>query len=211
MEGMVLNRLNFELSVATTKVFINRFLKAAKAGECDSTTEMLCKYLCELTLQEYNFIKYRPSEIAAAGLPMPAANQLELHPLTQKPELLVYMKEHKILPIAYSSLAPLSNWREGYQAIKGTKTDEEKKVTTVEVIAKRLGVSPARVLLRYALQRGWACIPKTTKEERLKENLDLEAFELSEADVKALDALEANANVTWDAPPGQHFDLTTLP
>ena len=41
MEGMVLNRLNFELSLATTKVFINRFLKAAKAGECDSTTEML--------------------------------------------------------------------------------------------------------------------------------------------------------------------------
>lgn len=68
MEGMVLNRLNFELSVATAKVFINRFLKAAKAGECDSTTEMLCKYLCELTLQEYSFIKYRPSEIAAAGL-----------------------------------------------------------------------------------------------------------------------------------------------
>ena len=68
MEGMVLNRLNFELSVATTKVFINRFLKAAKAGECDSTTEMLCKYLCELTQQEYGFIKYRPSEVAAAGL-----------------------------------------------------------------------------------------------------------------------------------------------
>ena len=68
MEGMVLNRLNFELSVATVKVFINRFLKAAKAGECDSTTEQLCKYLCELTQQEYSFIKYKPSEIAAAGL-----------------------------------------------------------------------------------------------------------------------------------------------
>ena len=68
MEGMVLNRLNFELSVATSKVFINRFLKAAKAGECDSTTEQLCKYLCELTLQEYAFIKYNPSMVAAAGL-----------------------------------------------------------------------------------------------------------------------------------------------
>lgn len=68
MEGMVLNRLNFELSAATAKVFMNRFLKAAKAGECDSTTEFLCKYLCELTLQEYNFIKYRPSEVAATAL-----------------------------------------------------------------------------------------------------------------------------------------------
>ena len=51
---------------------------------------------------------------------MPAANQLELHPLTQKSELLAYMAVHKILPIAYSSLAPLSNWREGYKDIKGT-------------------------------------------------------------------------------------------
>ena len=39
MEGMVLNRLNFELSVATTKVFINRFLKAAKAGEVQYRAE----------------------------------------------------------------------------------------------------------------------------------------------------------------------------
>lgn len=68
MEGMILNRLAFELSVVTAKVFLNRFLKAAKAGECDSTTQMLCQYLCELTLQEYSFLKYRPSEIAAASL-----------------------------------------------------------------------------------------------------------------------------------------------
>ena len=50
------------------QVFLNRFLKAAKVGECDQTTEKLCEYLCELTLQEYTFIKYRPSEIAAAAL-----------------------------------------------------------------------------------------------------------------------------------------------
>ena len=182
----------------------------ARIAQWKALVECQAQGLCKsIGVSNYGIAHLK--EIAAAGLPMPAANQLELHPLTQKPELLAFMKAHKILPIAYSSLAPLSNWREGYQAIKGTKTDEEKKVTTVEVIAKRLGVSPARVLLRYALQRGWACIPKTTKEERLKENLDLEAFELSEADVKALDALEANANVTWDAPPGQHFDLTTLP
>lgn len=43
---------------------------------------------------------------------MPAANQLELHPLNTKPELLAYMAERQILPIAYSSLAPLPLWRE---------------------------------------------------------------------------------------------------
>ena len=78
MERTVLNRLNFELSVATTKCFINRFHASFHAGEqlCDSMTEMLCKYLCELTLQEYAFLKYRPSEIAAAGL------LLALHTMT---------------------------------------------------------------------------------------------------------------------------------
>lgn len=51
-------------------------------------------------------------EIEEAGLPLPAANQLELHPLNTKPELLAYMAERQILPIAYSSLAPLPLWRE---------------------------------------------------------------------------------------------------
>ena len=68
MEGVILTRLGFELSVATIKVFLNRYIKAAKEGECDSTTEMLCQYLCELTLQEYAFLKYKPSEVAAASL-----------------------------------------------------------------------------------------------------------------------------------------------
>ena len=50
------------------QVFLNRYLKAVKVGECDQTTEKLCEYLCELTLQEYAFIKYRPSEVAAAAV-----------------------------------------------------------------------------------------------------------------------------------------------
>ena len=68
MEGTILNRLQFELSIATSKVFLNRYLKAAKAGECDTTTAMLCQYLCELTLQEYGFLKYSASEVAASAL-----------------------------------------------------------------------------------------------------------------------------------------------
>ena len=54
-------------------------------------------------------------EIVAAGLEIPAANQLEIHPTCQKRELLAYMAAKNIFPIAYSSLAPLANWREGEQ------------------------------------------------------------------------------------------------
>jgi len=68
MEVMVLSRLHLELCVATPKVFLNRFLKAAKAGQCDSVTEMLCNYLCELGLQEYTFVKWPYPIVAAAAL-----------------------------------------------------------------------------------------------------------------------------------------------
>ncbi|KAL3902441.1 MAG: hypothetical protein SGPRY_012067, partial [Prymnesium sp.] len=48
---------------------------AARSCDCDQTAENLCEYLCELTLQESAFIKYRPSEIAASSL------RLALHTL----------------------------------------------------------------------------------------------------------------------------------
>jgi 2,5-diketo-D-gluconate reductase A len=41
---------------------------------------------------------------------MPEANQIELHPWSQKPELVRYLQSSCITPIAYSSLLPLSTW-----------------------------------------------------------------------------------------------------
>jgi len=182
----------------------------ARVAQWKAIVDCQARGLCR-SIGVSNFGVAHLKEIEAAGLPLPAANQLELHPMTQKSELLGYMRARKILPIAYSSLAPLSNWREGYERPSGTKTEEEKQERpTIEAIATRLGVSQARVLLRFALQRGWPCLPKTTKEERLRGNLDLDSFTLSDNDMKALDALEANANLAWDAPTGQHFDLTAL-
>ena len=151
-------------------------------------------------------------EIAAAGLPAPAVNQIELHPMTQKAELLAYMAEKHIQPVAYSSLALLPSWRQNYPAIKGTITNGERdKAAPVAALATQLDVSPARVLLRYALQKGWAVLPKSTREARIKDNFDLDTFSLSDDQMRQLDGLEAGANFAWDAPPGQHSDLTTTP
>jgi 2,5-diketo-D-gluconate reductase A len=58
-----------------------------------------------------NFNQTHLEEIRSAGLKTPDANQIELHPWSQKPELLAYMAESGIAPIAYSSLVPLSTWR----------------------------------------------------------------------------------------------------
>jgi 2,5-diketo-D-gluconate reductase A len=59
-----------------------------------------------------NFNEAHIHEIKAAGLPLPDANQIELHPWSQKPDLVSYLAKNDISIIAYSSLVPLSSWRD---------------------------------------------------------------------------------------------------
>ena len=65
-----------------------------------------------------NFHITHLEELAAAGLPAPDANQIELHPWSQKPDLVRYLADHQITPIAYSSLVPLSTWRTAPEAVR---------------------------------------------------------------------------------------------
>jgi len=157
-----------------------------------------------------NFEVHHLEELEAAGLPVPAANQVELHPLCQKAALLQYMRARSILPIAYSSLAPLSSWREGYTALGGSKSDAAKATPlTIPAIAQKLGVSEARLLLRYATQKGWAVLPKSVREDRMRANMDLGSFEVSDADMAQLDGMESGEAFAFGAP-GQAFDPTKV-
>ena len=51
---------------------------------------------------------------------------------------------------------------------------------------------PDQVLLRWGLQHGMSLIPKTTKVDRMVENLDVFGFELTPAEMSTLDALNCN-------------------
>jgi diketogulonate reductase-like aldo/keto reductase len=62
---------------------------------------------------------------------------------------------------------------------------------TVVKIAEKLGKSPAQVLIRYCLQKGWAPLPKSEKEERIKQNIDVFDFSISEDDMTSLDGLDS--------------------
>uniref|UniRef100_A0A0A9YPT7 1,5-anhydro-D-fructose reductase n=2 Tax=Lygus hesperus TaxID=30085 RepID=A0A0A9YPT7_LYGHE len=57
-------------------------------------------------------------------------------------------------------------------------------------IAKKYGKSPGQVLLRFLVQSGIAVIPRSSKPERVKQNIDIFDFELSENDYNKLKALE---------------------
>jgi cyclin A len=76
MEGAVLLRLNFDLSVVTAVAFLSRYTGAAISScACDGTVVPLSHFLVELSLQDSNFARWRPSEIAASGV------RLALHTL----------------------------------------------------------------------------------------------------------------------------------
>jgi D-xylose reductase len=62
----------------------------------------------------------------------------------------------------------------------------------VQAAAKRVNRTPAQVVLRWGVQRGTAIIPKTSKVERLTENLALFDFELSSEEMKAISDLNSD-------------------
>ncbi|KAL3616073.1 hypothetical protein CASFOL_040367 [Castilleja foliolosa] len=70
MESCVLNFLGFQLSVPTTKKFLRRFIQAAQVSYKVPSVdlEFLANYLAELTLIDYNFLKFLPSIIAASAV-----------------------------------------------------------------------------------------------------------------------------------------------
>ncbi len=136
-------------------------------------------------------------EIRAAGLPMPDANQIELHPWSQKPGLRAYMAEQGIAPIAYSSLVPLSTWRiEPGQA--SAKTDEMRADGgAFAEMAAKFGVSEAQVLLRWGVQNGFAVLPKSLNPDRMRQNLDLFTFTLDDADMARMATMDRGDGVAW--------------
>lgn len=146
-----------------------------------------------------NFGIVHLEEIRSAGLPLPVVNQIEIHPVCTQQKLLEYMSMHEIIPVAYSSLAPLGQWRieptQGSAKKNGVRCDEETGI--IESIAARNKVSPAQVLLRWAIQKGFAILPKSSKPERVHENVDLFCFCLSEEDISLLDSLEKNQPMAW--------------
>lgn len=65
MENLMLNKLQFNMSFPTPYVFMQRFLKAA---QCDKKIELLSFFLIELSLVEYEMLKFPPSLLAASAI-----------------------------------------------------------------------------------------------------------------------------------------------
>jgi 2,5-diketo-D-gluconate reductase A len=140
------------------------------------------------------------AEIQEAHLPCPEANQVEYHPLCNRAGLTDYMSKNGIAPVAYSSLAPLSSWRieegQGGEVFAEIKRESQRVISD---IAKKLNVSEAKLLLRWGLQQGYAVLTKSSKAERIRQNLELFDFEIAPDDMRRLSQLNQNQPIAWAA------------
>jgi 2,5-diketo-D-gluconate reductase A len=147
-----------------------------------------------------NYNEESLKEILDAGLAKPESNQVEFHPICAQIDLTRYMKANAIEPIAYSSLAPLSTWRieEGQGGEVLAEIKEACQSVTNEIAAK-LRVSEAKLLLRWGLQHGYCVLTKSSKPERIRENLNLFDFEIPDNDMERLNQLNQNQAIAWAA------------
>jgi 2,5-diketo-D-gluconate reductase A len=147
-----------------------------------------------------NYNEKTINEILENGLDKPEANQIEFHPLCAQTDVTQYMSEHSIQPIAYSSLAPLSTWR--MQEGQGGEVLSEKKIEAQQIIkeiANETRVSEAKLLLRWGLQKGYSVLTRSTKPERIRENIDVFDFEISKEHMQKLNDLNQNQAFAWAA------------
>ncbi|WP_307805692.1 aldo/keto reductase [Streptomyces chrestomyceticus] len=114
---------------------------------------------------------------------VPAVNQVELHPQLQQSELRAFHARHGIATEAWSPLG------QGKDLLKNT---------TVTGLAEKYGRTPAQIVLRWHLQLGNVVIPKSVTPSRIKENIDVFGFELDDADMSALAALDSGTRLGPD-------------
>ena len=116
----------------------------------------------------------------------PGVLQIESHPYLVQSKLIRFCKESNIAVTAFSPLGAPSYVPLGM----ATEGDSVLIHPVVQKIASEHGRTAAQVVLRWGVQRGTAVIPKTSKVERLSENLDLAGFELSEAEMVSIQLLD---------------------
>lgn len=135
-----------------------------------------------------NFQIHHLEDVLKDAEVIPMVNQVELHPYLSQQELLSFSKKHGIALEAWSPL------------MQGQLLDQP----VLMQIAAKYSKSVAQVIVRWDLQRGVITIPKSTKEHRIIENVDVFDFQLTDEDMDLINALNRDHRV---GPDPDNFDF----
>ncbi len=128
---------------------------------------------------------------------VPVINQIETHLFCQRQEEHKWMEKYHV---AHQAYAPLG---QGH-------ANEMFEKEAVKAIAAKYGKTPAQVLLRFLTQNGVAVIPKSVHEARIKENIDIFDFTMTEEELNALRTLDTAEPMIGkaEAPETVEFAMT---
>lgn len=127
-----------------------------------------------------NYSEENYQELEAAGITViPAVNQMEVSPVMYRTETIKFFTDKGIVISASKALH------------RGASLDQEPIVD----IARKHSISPARVMLRWGLQKGLAIATKTSSSQRMKENRRLLTFTLDKDDLALLDGMTTKEDI----------------
>ncbi len=132
-----------------------------------------------------NFLPHHIRPLLETAKVKPMLDQLELHAGYMQEYTLAYLAKEEILPQAWSPIG------------RGRLLGDER----IKELADKYKKSSAQILLRYLIDRGIPVIPKASATERMKENLDIFDFSLTEDEISALSCMPQTG---WS---GEHPDL----
>jgi len=131
-----------------------------------------------------NYMTHHLEELMGYCNVPPAVNQIELHPylFNTRRGTIDFCRRAGIIPVAYSPLT------------KGLKLRDPILMRMAAQYAK----NPAQLLIRWALQQGFAAIPKSSVPSRIADNYNVFDFTISDSDMAILNQLDENMTTGWD-------------
>jgi 2,5-diketo-D-gluconate reductase A len=155
-------------------------------GRFVAACEGLQQLVDDGSIRAWGVSNFKPAHlrlVREAGLRVPL-NQVQIDPEHGQPEQLAVHRRHGILTSAYSPLG-----RNG-----GFLNDP-----AVTGPARKLGKTPAQIVLRWHVQQGRVAVPKSANGQRQRDNLDVFGFSLAPEQLAAIDALETGAPPRLDS------------
>ena len=144
-----------------------------------------------------NFENQKLEELCDSAKIKPVLNQIELHPYFQQNELRTRMEKYNTKIEAW---APLGH------ALTNIFNEE-----IIKKLAEKYKKTPAQIILRWDIQKGIITIPKSQKPERMKENFEIFDFEMTEDEIKEIDALNGKQNRIQDKDDVLEKELLSYP
>ena len=114
----------------------------------------------------------------------PEIGQFEIHPLFTQKLLIDYYKQHDIQVCAYTPIARFD--------------DRLMRLPLLKRIGEKYSKSVTQVVLRWHIQNGIIPLVRTLNPAHQRENLDVFDFELTESEMKAIDAININSRLRYD-------------